>query len=183
MRHLLPLTAAALLAACAERGESMGTTRAVPPATTTTTQLLGLNGELRGTATLTAAVEGTRVEARVQGMPPRGTHAIHIHTTGKCEPATKFESAGPHLNPTAKQHGRDNPAGPHQGDLPNLDIGADGSGSIDATIPGLTLMGGILDADGAAVLIHAGPDDYRSDPSGNSGGRIACGLVTAPPRG
>lgn len=169
-----------LLAGCAASNtSSLGETRAAPPELVTTTQLLGPSGELRGTATLTQTAGGTRVEARVENLP-RGVYAIHVHAIGKCEPATKFESAGPHFNPGAKQHGRDNPAGPHHGDLPNIDVDMTGIGRLDATVAPLALVGGAapaLDADGAAVVLHAGPDDHRTDPAGNSGDRIACGVV------
>jgi Cu-Zn family superoxide dismutase len=96
---------------------------------------------------------------------------------GRCD-APDFTSAGGHWNPTQKKHGTMNPQGPHQGDLPNLVIGSDGRGTIGAVIPGATLAG-LLDADGAAMVIHAGPDDLMTDPSGNSGGRIACGVFQA----
>ncbi|MBV8971708.1 MAG: superoxide dismutase family protein, partial [Sphingomonadaceae bacterium] len=94
----------------------------------------------------------------------------------------KFASSGGHFNPTGKMHGRDNPMGPHLGDLPNVVVGKDGKGAVDVTVAGLTLTGGttpLLDADGAAVVLHAGPDDYKTDPSGNSGDRIACGTLAA----
>ena len=107
----------------------------------------------------------------------RGVHGVHIHETGKCE-GPAFASAGAHWNPTMKMHGRDNPMGAHEGDLPNLMIGTDGRGSISIDVPGTSAQ--LLDADGAAVVIHADPDDYKTDPSGNSGGRIACGVLTAP---
>ncbi len=110
------------------------------------------------------------------GMPP-GVHGVHVHMMGKCE-APKFESAGAHWNPTMKQHGRDNPAGAHHGDLPNLTIAPDGAGRLSFMVPAGTLKGAnsLLDADGSAIVIHAKPDDYRTDPSGNSGDRIACGV-------
>ncbi len=180
MRSALLVLAAAALAGCAHSGTSLGKTRATPPAITATTQLLGPNGELRGTATLTQLTAATQVRANVEGLPP-GTYAIHLHATGKCE-GPKFTSAGGHFNPTMTKHGKDNPLGPHLGDLPNLVVGAGGTGSIDFTVAGLALVGGtgpLLDADGAAVVVHAGPDDYKTDPSGNSGDRIACGTLAA----
>ena len=107
-------------------------------------------------------------------MPP-GTHGAHVHTVGRCDPPA-FETAGSHWNPTTMKHGTMNPQGPHQGDLPNLVVDGGGRGTIGATIPGATLAS-LLDADGAAVVIHASADDLRTDPSGNSGGRIACGVL------
>ena len=119
------------------------------------------------------------VEVRVQAAGlPAGHYGVHLHAVGRCErPA--FASAGPHWNPTARQHGSLNPAGHHLGDLPNLDVDAMGGGRLEFTISGASLTGadGILDADGAALVIHAAPDDYRTDPSGNSGARIACGVL------
>lgn len=151
---------------------------ATPPRVTMTTQLLGANGELRGTASLAQTAQGTRVTAQVSGLAP-GIYAIHLHAVGQCTPPD-FKTAGGHFNPSAHQHGSLNPAGPHMGDLPNIDVGPDGNGKLDATIAGLMIKGGtapLLDADGAAVVLHAGPDDYKTDPSGNSGARIACGTL------
>lgn len=179
--RLAPLAALLLVAGCAHDGAtSLGKVHPGPPAITATTQLLGPNGELRGTATLTQLATATRVEARVEGLVP-GTYAIHLHGVGKCE-GPKFTSAGGHFNPTMTQHGKDNPMGPHLGDLPNVVVGAGGTGTVDFTVAGLALVGGpapLLDADGAAVVVHADPDDYRTDPSGNSGDRIACGSLAA----
>jgi Cu-Zn family superoxide dismutase len=117
-----------------------------------------------------------RVMIDVQGVSP-GVHGIHVHTTGKCD-APDFASAGGHWNPGMKQHGMDNPMGMHAGDLPNLTVGADGRGKLTFTITGGTYEG-LLDEDGAAIVVHAGPDDLKTDPSGNSGGRIACGVFGA----
>lgn len=112
-------------------------------------------------------------------MPP-GTYGAHVHTTGRCDPPD-FASAGPHWNPTGQQHGKNNPRGMHKGDLPNLMVGTDGRGSFEFTIPRASISGGamrMLDADGAALVVHQSADDYRTDPSGNSGGRIACGVLS-----
>jgi Cu-Zn family superoxide dismutase len=127
-------------------------------------------------ATASEFGDGIRVRVEAMGMPA-GVYGAHVHTTGRCE-APDFASAGPHWNPTGQQHGKNNPQGMHKGDLPNLAVGTDGRGSFEVTIPGASMSGGpnpLLDSDGAAVVIHASPDDYRTDPSGNSGGRIACG--------
>lgn len=112
----------------------------------------------------------------LRGLPP-GDHGIHLHMTGSCEPT--FDAAGGHWNPTSKQHGSGNPNGPHLGDLQNITVGADSSVSIHLTSPGGTLKGEnmLLDPDGAAVVVHAAADDYKTDPSGNSGARVACGAV------
>jgi len=136
--------------------------------------LADATGAARGTATLVETSGGLEVRVSGEGLPA-GTHGIHLHAVGRCE-APDFQSAGAHWNPGMKQHGRDNPRGAHAGDLPNLVVGADGRGMVRFTVPQGTLAG-LLDADGAAVVIHANPDDYRTDPSGNSGGRIACGVI------
>ncbi len=105
----------------------------------------------------------------------QGTHGLHIHAVGKCE-GPAFASAGGHLNPAAKMHGRDNPMGAHMGDLPNLEIGANGRGKVRLTIAGTVEE--IFDADGASVVIHAAADDYKTDPSGNAGARLVCAVLT-----
>ncbi|MES2989593.1 MAG: superoxide dismutase family protein [Pseudomonadota bacterium] len=117
-----------------------------------------------------------RVIVEVKGMA-EGVHGVHIHAVGKCE-APDFASAAGHWNPTTHQHGKENPAGPHMGDLPNLQLDKNGRDQITFTLKGTTLAS-MLDADGAALVVHAGPDDYKTDPSGNSGGRIACGVFQA----
>lgn len=138
------------------------------------------SGAPRGDATITQLDQGIRLVLRVENMPP-GVKAAHIHTTGRCDPPD-FTSAGGHWNPFGREHGRDNPAGQHMGDMPNIIVGQDGTGLLEVTITGARIEGGnaeLLDADGAAVMIHAGPDDYRSDPTGNASGRIACGVIEA----
>ena len=183
MRILLAAVSLLALAACSNtKGTSMGKTRDAPPSVTATTQLLGANGELRGTARLEQRPAGVQVTVAVEGMAP-GTYGVHLHAVGKCD-APGFTTAGPHFNPTMKQHGHDNPMGAHEGDLPNVVVGADGRGRFVEQLAELTLTGGaapLLDADGAAVVVHAQADDYKTDPSGNSGTRIACGVLAARP--
>lgn len=143
--------------------------------------LVDAQGQTRGKATLKQGKDGIHVEVQGVGLPA-GVHAVHLHTVGTCT-APDFASAGGHWNPGHKQHGHDNPAGAHQGDLPNMTIASDGTGSIKAVVKGATLTGAtdpLLDADGAAVVIHAAADDYKTDPAGNAGGRLACGVVKAP---
>lgn len=135
------------------------------------------DGRDAGAATLTETGAGVLVRATLRNLPP-GTHALHVHETGTCEPP--FKSAGGHYNPTGRQHGFLNPLGEHAGDLTSITVGADGTASADLLAPAVTLGTGgatLRDADGSSLVLHAGADDYRTDPSGNSGDRIACGVV------
>jgi Cu-Zn family superoxide dismutase len=121
------------------------------------------------------------IEVRVQAAGlPAGHYGVHLHAVGRCE-GPAFTSAGPHWNPTGRQHGTLNPAGHHLGDLPNLDVDEHGAGRLEFAIAGATTSGagGLFDADGTSLVIHAAADDYRTDPSGNSGARIACGVLRA----
>ncbi|WP_066800990.1 superoxide dismutase family protein [Sphingomonas soli] len=138
--------------------------------------LLTADGTLVGTGVAEEVDGDIRVIVDVKGIS-KGLHGTHIHAVGKCE-APDFASAAGHWNPTAHQHGKENPAGPHMGDLPNLNVGEDGRGQITLTLKGATFAG-LMDEDGAALVVHAGPDDYKTDPAGNSGGRIACGVFKA----
>jgi len=142
-----------------------------------TSEVRNAAGQVVGTATLTEVSGGVRVVLEMRGMPP-GVKAVHIHAVGKCE-GPDFASAGPHLNPTGKQHGLLNPNGPHAGDLPNITIGADGRGRLETMNDRVTLRGSgaLLDADGSALVVHAAPDDFVTDPAGGSGARIACGVI------
>lgn len=135
------------------------------------------DGAVVARAILWPANEGVEVRVQAAGLP-QGEYGVHIHAVGRCD-APGFESAGAHWNPAARQHGKLNPQGHHLGDLDNLVVDAEG-GRLEFSVRGATLHGGehpIVDADGASVVIHANPDDYRTDPSGNSGARIACGVL------
>jgi Cu-Zn family superoxide dismutase len=134
-------------------------------------------GKTVGEATFQQSGDDVRITTTFTALPP-GTHALHIHEVGKCEPP--FESAGGHFNPTGKQHGRDNPQGPHAGDLPNIEVPQTGQLKVEATAHGVSLgadKNGLLDMDGSALVVHEGADDYKSNPAGNSGKRIACGVI------
>ena len=162
------------IAAAPRASDPAGTTRTVAASAT----IRDGAGRSLGTLTLTEGAQGVTLSGRLVGLPP-GAHAIHIHGTGRCEPP--FASAGAHWNPTSRQHGTQNPQGPHFGDLPNLAVATDSTVTVQATTPGGTLRGsnGLLDSDGAAAVVHAQPDDYRTDPAGNAGDRIACGVVSS----
>jgi Cu-Zn family superoxide dismutase len=135
-------------------------------------------GQPAGTARMLSNGTEVTLSLALSGLTP-GLHGVHLHMAGRCEGPT-FASAGAHLNPTGHQHGSANPAGAHLGDLPNAVIGAAGSGSLSASLVGspAEVLSALFDADGTAIVVHADPDDYRTDPSGNSGTRIACGVLT-----
>lgn len=133
------------------------------------------SGAKVGVATLRQSRAGVLIHLDLTDLGP-GTHAIHVHAVGRCE--GDFESAGPHFAPKQNAHGFLAERGPHAGDLPNLFVPASGALVVDLTAPGLSLADGSLnDADGAALVIHEKADDYRTDPSGASGARIACGVI------
>ena len=170
---LLAATAALGLVGCARESE-------VEPLSATTdarAELRDSGGRLVANASAMSSGDRLRVRVEAAGLAP-GSYAAHIHAVGRCDPPG-FESAGPHWNPTGREHGSQNPDGAHFGDLPNLLVGANGEGSLEFGIAGAALSGGrnaLLDEDGAALVIHANPDDYRTDPGGNSGARLACGV-------
>lgn len=169
--------AALALAGCAAGEPDLAPMAAAPAMASVSTDVREPGGRLVARSTATEIGDGVRIRIEAAGLA-RGTYGAHIHTTGRCDPPG-FESAGGHWNPTNRRHGSQDPQGQHKGDLPNLMVGSTGQGSLEYTIPGVQLTGGatdMLDADGAALVIHAGADDYRTDPSGNSGARIACGV-------
>lgn len=141
--------------------------------------LLNTKGEEIGKARLEEQAEGVTISLQAEGLSP-GIHGIHIHETGVCTPPD-FESAGAHLNPAGKEHGFENPKGFHAGDLPNIEVPEDGKVVTQITTEEVTLKKGepnsLLDGDGSALVIHADPDDYKTDPAGNSGARIACAAI------
>jgi superoxide dismutase, Cu-Zn family len=171
MRVLIPLL---LLAACTHPELDTGTP--VAGGRLATAPLIDASGRPVGRATVREVAGGLRVTVDARGLPA-GTHGAHLHTVGACA-SPDFASAGPHWNPAGLKHGGMNPRGPHAGDLPNLLIGKDGRGTLGVVLAGAT-MDGLLDADGTAMVIHAAPDDLATDPSGNSGARVACGVLTA----
>ena len=168
-RHLLCVSIVLTAAAVSAQAPAGGTAT-----------LKNAQGEVVGTATLAPTTRGTAVtiNGTFSKLPP-GTHAIHVHNVGTCT-APDFTSAGPHFNPGHKQHGSSNPAGPHAGDLPNFEVDAKGGGNVSFAVPDLTLGDGpnsLFHAGGTALVIHAAADDTKTDPTGNAGARIACGVI------
>lgn len=131
-------------------------------------------GESVGEVKLMETPHGTLLHAKFSNLPP-GAHAFHVHAVGKCEPP--FKSAGGHFNPDGKKHGIHAAEGLHVGDMPNIHVPASGSLEIEVLNALLKLDAKLFDADGAAIVLHAGPDDYKSDPAGAAGARIACGVI------
>jgi len=144
--------------------------------------LVSSSGAVIGTVRVFSEPTGVTLRIEASGLPP-GMHGVHVHSVARCD-GPDFKSAGPHWNPTSKQHGHQNPAGFHTGDLGNLGVGADGKLLAGLLIPGVRLTGtdpgnGIVmhDYDGTSLVIHAKADDEKTDPSGNSGDRIACAVL------
>lgn len=161
---------------------ALADSRLPPPApanATATAELRTADGDAAGSATFTQSGGMVRMSLTASGLTP-GVHALHLHETGKCDGAG-FKSAGGHFNPHGRKHGMKNDAGAHAGDLPNVTAGADGTAKLDTTLAGVTLETGekhsLLDKDGAAVVIHARPDDEQTDPAGNAGDRVVCGVI------
>ena len=170
-RFILPSAAAALLlAGCTTLAD-------LPDHRISNATLSRSDGTPVGTAQVIEAGNRTTLVVAITGLPV-GIHGVHLHTTGACA-APDFASAGGHLNPLGKKHGSMAPAGSHLGDLPNLTIRPGGNGSLTADLTGspAAIRDWLFDSDGTAIVVHADADDYRTDPSGNSGTRIACGVL------
>ncbi|NYF25856.1 superoxide dismutase family protein [Sporosarcina sp. JAI121] len=144
-----------------------------------TTPILNTEGNKIGVVNLSEGIDGVTINIQAEGLSP-GKHGIHIHETAVCTPPD-FKSAGSHFNPERKEHGFDNPKGFHIGDLPNLEVDADGKITAEVTTAFVTLKPGVanslLDSDGSSLVIHDKADDYKTDPAGNSGDRIACASI------
>lgn len=180
-QKIAPVCLALIVTACGPTPEGEEMLQAPPQEEATelgTAVISDAQGELVAQATL--GERGGSLFLSVEASKlPGGSHGFHLHAIGQCE-APEFKSAGGHLNPDARQHGSDNPAGKHFGDLPNL-VGDDaGNARMEVELSGDAQgsLGALFDADGTAVVIHADADDYATDPTGNAGSRIACGVLS-----
>ena len=136
--------------------------------------LVNASGQSVGSVRAWQTSGGVSFRIDAAGLP-HGIHGVHVHAVGRCE-GPEFTSAGSHWNPTNRKHGTNNPDGPHAGDMPNVEVAANGTLGTTVVLPGAT-MATLLDADGSALVLHAAADDYTTDPSGNSGARIACAVI------
>ena len=144
-----------------------------------TVNLQNAQGQGIGTATLSQTQQGVKIKLNLHGLPP-GEHAIHVHQSPHCD-APDFKTAGGHFNPEGKHHGLENPEGPHAGDIPNFTVNAKGNAKTTVIAPNLKLgdeTDSVFSGSGTALVIHAKADDGKTDPSGNSGDRIACGVIS-----
>jgi Cu-Zn family superoxide dismutase len=176
MRALSILTVALALSAC--QGPHEARPGASGPAPAARAELRDATGRTVGNASFFEMNGAVRLTVDVTGIPP-GAKGVHVHDVARCDPPS-FESAAGHFNPTSREHGSANPRGPHAGDLPNIAVDAGGRGHLDVTTEQFTVGDGsrsLFDTDGSALVLHAGRDDLRSDPAGNSGARLACAVI------
>lgn len=174
MKAFLTLAMVATMA-----GTAAAQTAGAPASPTARAAFMDQSGKGMGTASFSQVPNGVLIDIDLKGLPP-GEHGIHLHTTGKCEGEGKFASAGGHFAPGGHEHGYMSSKGPHAGDLPNLVVPENGNLKQQVFTSGVTLGAGetsVFDADGTAIVIHAKADDYRSQPAGDSGDRIACGVL------
>jgi superoxide dismutase, Cu-Zn family len=168
-----PMSICKRMTVCAAAVAMSAAAASAQETTIATAQMQNLEGQSVGQVQLQETPHGLIVTGEFTALP-EGALGFHIHAVGECEPP--FQSAGGHFNPGDHQHGMENPQGLHAGDLPNIHVPASGELTVEHFAMGLTLDN-VLDDDGAAMMVHAGADDYASDPAGDAGDRIACGVI------
>jgi Cu-Zn family superoxide dismutase len=191
-RLLASLVVTGLVASACASGPNVGRSSATPnpdsyvespSAPIASAGFIDKDGRILGTASFRETRLGVRIEVNVRDVLP-GKHAMHIHAVGKCDPPD-FTTAGAHFNPNAGKHGVAGSVGAHAGDLPEIVVGSDGRGTVSFIAPHLSLnraaSNGLAFGAGTAIVIHANSDDAKTDPSGNSGARVACGIVRMNP--
>ncbi|GAA4222926.1 Cu-Zn family superoxide dismutase [Sagittula marina] len=169
-RFILSATAALCATTALAESHSMEA-----PEPTATSEIIGLEGEAIGEATLTQGPDGVLIHVRVEGLEP-GKHGLHLHQMATCEPGEGFTTSGGHVGKVEGGHGLLNMDGPEDGDLPNLFVASDGEGEMEAYTTMITVEG-LMDEDGSAFIIHEAGDDHVSQPIGGAGGRVACGMI------
>lgn len=178
---LLIISLGVFLVGCADKDEKaeQQSVSDSSVALTATAKVMSSDNKSLGEAKFEEQADGVKVTVTVSGLPA-GKHGMHIHEVGKCE-GPEFGTAGGHFNPTQKEHGKDNPHGHHLGDLPNLEVAEDGTATMSVLAEGVTLQKdaehSLMDGEGTALVIHENEDDHITDPTGESGGRIACGVI------
>lgn len=173
--HLAALAAMLTLACSAAMAKGA---KAPKPPKSVVVKMQNAQGKDAGTATLSSATGGVKIKLNLHGLTA-GEHGLHVHQAAKCE-GPDFKSAGPHFNPDTKKHGLQNAEGPHAGDVPNFKADIKGNAKATLIAPNVTLADGphsVFTGGGTALVVHAKADDGKTDPSGNSGDRIACGVV------
>lgn len=176
MNRTLPALVSGLVLAS---GAALAESHVSAPKPAATAEIKTLDNTVRGTASVTPGTDGVLVHLKVEGLEP-GPKGVHLHQVGNCDPETEFSAAGPHIGDAEGAHGLLHPDGPHAGDLPNLYVGSDGTGEMQAYTSAVTLTDtpdGLLDSDGASVMIHAEGDDHFTQPGGTTGSRLACGVL------
>lgn len=178
MRYVVMSVGLALVTCASPSAQKPSATTSTSASQMANAMLVDADGRNVGQARLQQTPHGVLLKLELKNVPA-GVHAVHIHEVGRCDPPT-FESAGAHVALPGRQHGFLATAGPHGGDLPNIEVPATKNLAVEHFVRDVTLEAGsatLLDADGSSIVIHAAKDDYVSDPAGNSGDRIACGRI------
>lgn len=172
---IIAISAAIVLASSA--GFAVAADQVAPASATGTAKFVGAKGEDAGTADLSTTPSGVLINVEIKGLPASQWVAFHVHETGTCDAASHHESAGGHFNPDGKEHGYQAANGPHAGDMPNQYVGTDGVLRAQVINDAVTLDKGEAGIVGRALMVHAKPDDYKTQPSGAAGDRLACGVI------